>query len=387
MKKKFVVDTNVLIDDPNSLATLKNDDNEVALPLEVILELDKLKTDKKVGGQVREAIRFIYNNRKDIDLIWDINSKKSLLENFDGKILKNINENHHDGTLVTNDRLMRFLAEKLYAYPCEEYRNSSPYLSDSERYSGFSEGSIDNSFTWVDGKPFFNSIAGPKPITYENTAWNVVPKNVYQNLALDLLLNPKIDVVTLQSVAGMGKSFLTIAAAFHLVFQEKKYKKIFITKSTYEVDKELGFLPGKIDEKFLPAVRSIIDLIYKLHRIRPATRLFKKDSNEFDPSKIELLPLNFVQGMNIEDSILIIDEAQNLSRNTMRTIATRCGENTKLFVIGDTRQVINPFVNEFNNGLNWLVKLCKGKPNYGHLVIKGKTSRGPVTDLILECGL
>jgi PhoH-like ATPase len=91
--------------------------------------------------------------------------------------------------------------------------------------------------------------------------------------------------------------------------------------------------------------------------------------------------------MNIENSILILDEGQNLSRKTMRTITTRCGENTKLFVIGDTRQVINPHINEFNNGLNWLVKLCKGEPNYGHLVLKGRTSRGPITDLILKCGL
>jgi len=385
MKKKFVVDTNVLIDDPESLATLKNDNNEVALPLEVILELDKLKTDKKIGGQVREAIRFIYDNREWINLVYDINSRDALFENFDGKILRNIQENHHDGTLVTNDRLMRFLAEKLFKYPCEEYRSSTPYLSDSERYTGF--GDVVNSFTWDEGKPVFNGVEGQRPITYENSAWSITPKNVYQNLALELLLNKDIDVVTLQSVAGMGKSFISLAAALHLVFQEKRYGKIFITKSTYEVDKDMGFLPGNIDEKFLPAVRSVIDLIYKLHKMRPARKLFKKDSIEFDPSKIELLPLNFVQGMNIEDSILIVDEGQNLSRNTMRTIATRCGENTKLIVIGDTRQVINPFVNEFNNGLNWLVKLCKGKPNYGHLVLKGKTSRGPVTDLILECGL
>jgi len=90
--------------------------------------------------------------------------------------------------------------------------------------------------------------------------------------------------------------------------------------------------------------------------------------------------------MNIEDSILIIDEAQNLSRKIMRNITTRCGENTRLFAVGDTRQVISN-QNEYNNGLNWLVKLCKGEPNYGHIVLKGKQSRGPVTDLILKIGL
>lgn len=386
MKKHFAIDTNVLIDNPKSLEILRNDENEIYLPLEVILELDKLKTSKRIGGQVREAIKFIIENKGWINITYDDKSLDLFNKEFDGKILNNIKKNLEDGVLVTNDKLMRFIAEKVFGYECEEFKKASPYLSDSESYTGFGEAI--NSFSWEEGKPVFNGVDGKKVISYENKAWGITPKNVYQNLALELLLNPKIDVVTLQSVAGMGKSILTLAAALHLVLQEKNFKKIFITKSTYEVDKELGFLPGKIDEKFLPAVRPIVDLIYKLHELRPATRLFQRDKpGEFDLSKIEMLPLNFVQGMNIENSILIIDEGQNLSRKTMRTIATRCGENTKLFVIGDTRQVINPFINEFNNGLNWLVKLCKGKPNYGHLVLKGKTSRGPITDLILECGL
>jgi PhoH-like ATPase len=387
MKKHFAIDTNVLIDNPKSLEILKNDENEIYLPLEVIIELDKLKTSKRIGGQVREAIKFIIENKDWITITYDKKSLALFNKELDGKILTNIKKNLKDGILVTNDKLMRFIAEKVFEYECEEFKQSSPYLSDSENYTGFSDGEILNSFSWLEGKPVFNG-EEQKVINYEHKVWGIVPRNIYQNLAFELMLNPDIDVVTLQSQAGFGKSILSLAAALHLVLQEKKFQKIFITKSTYEIDKELGFLPGKIDEKFLPAVRPIVDLIYKLNELRPATRLFQKEKpGEFDLNKIELLPLNFVQGMNRENAVLIIDEGQNLSRKTMRTIATRCGENTKLFVIGDTRQVINPFINEFNNGLNWLVKLCKGKPNYGHLVLKGKTSRGPITDLILECGL
>lgn len=387
MSKHFAVDTNVLIDNPKSLETLRNGENEIYLPIEVILELDKLKTSNRIGGQVREAIKFISENKEWINLIWDEKGLKLLAKEFDGKILTNIRENLKDGVLVTNDKLMRFISEKVYGYACEECIQASPYLSDSESYTGFEEGVI-NGFSWEGGKPVFNGINGKKIINYEHKVWGITPKNVYQNLALELLLNPNIDVVTLQGQAGHGKTILVLAAALQLVLQNKKFKKIFITKSTYEVDKELGFLPGKIDEKFLPAVRPIVDLIHKLNDLRPATRLFHRENiAEFDTNKIEFLPLNFVQGMNIENSILILDEGQNLSRKTMRTITTRCGENTKLFVIGDTRQVINPHINEFNNGLNWLVKLCKGEPNYGHLVLKGRTSRGPITDLILKCGL
>lgn len=387
MKKTFAIDTNVLIDNPKSLETLRNSENEIELPLEVIIELDKLKTSKRIGGQVREAINVIIENKDWINIVYDKKSLELFARKFDGKILNNIAANLKGGILVTNDKLMRFVAEKVYGYECEEFKDAVPYQTDSENYTGFSEDGTINSFYWEDGKPVFNGATWPKVINYENKVWGITPRTVYQNLAFDLMLNPDIDVVTLQSRAGMGKSLLSLAAAIHLVLQEKKFRKIFITKTTYEIDKELGFLPGKIDEKFLPAARPIIDLIYKLHDIRPANKLFVRDSHEFDLNRIELLPLNFVQGMNIENAILIIDEGQNLSRKTMRAITTRCGENSKLFVIGDTRQVINPFINEFNNGLNWLVKLCKGKPNYGHLVLKGQKSRGPITDLILECGL
>jgi len=391
MKKDYVIDTNVLIDNPNSLEILRNgEENNIYLPLEVIIELDKLKTNSQIGGMVREAINSIIEHKDWIHIIYDDHSLELLNKEFDGKILNNINKNLSKGILVSNDKLIKLVAEKIFNYPCEEFKQAVPYLSDSENYTGFNdtEDKILNSFKWVEGKPIFNGIDGEKTINYEHKIWGITPKNIYQNLAFELLLNPKIDIVTLQSLAGFGKTLLALAAAFYLVFQEKKYKKIFITKSSYEIDKELGFLPGKIDEKFAPVIRPIVDLVLKLHNIRPANKLFLKDTpGEFDPERLELLPLNYVQGMNIEDSILIIDEGQNLTRKTMRTITTRCGENTKLFVIGDTRQVINPFVNEFNNGLNWLVKLCKGEPNYGHLVLKGKTSRGPITDLILKCGL
>jgi PhoH-like ATPase len=391
MKKDYVIDTNVLIDNPNSLEILRNgEENNIYLPLEVIIELDKLKTSPRIGGLVREAINFIIKNKEWINITYDKESLQLFLSEFDGKILNNIQKNLKNGILVTNDKLMKLITEKIFKYPCEEFKQATPYLSDSENFTGFCdyENLILNNFIWVEGKPVFNGIDGEKVINYEHKIWGITPRNIYQNLAFELLLNPKIDLITLQSQAGYGKSILALAAAFHLVFQEKKYKKIFITKSSYDIDKELGSLPGKIDEKFAPIIRPIVDLIYKLHESRSANKLFSKDNPEMFNSKIiELLPLNYVQGMNIENSILIIDEGQNLARKTMRTITTRCGENTKLFVIGDTRQVINPFINEFNNGLNWLVKLCRGKPNYGHLVLKGKTSRGPITDLILECGL
>ena len=278
----------------------------------------------------------------------------------------------------------------------DDFYQSLPYLTDSEHHTGFFDNEIDepviNNFTWIEGTPyFFNSERKLIPIGYEHKVWGVKPKNVYQNLAFDLLMNPNLDIVTIQSQAGHGKTYLALAAAISLALEKKneKHNKIVVTKSTYEFGKEMGSLPGDLDEKFAPSIRPIVDLVYKLDRIRSANKIFIDESRreEFRKNKLEMLPLAYIQGMNIENSILIVDEAQNLSRKEMRGIATRCGANTKLFAIGDTRQVNNPYINEHNNGLNWLVKLCQGENNYGHIVLKGKQSRGPVTDTILKVGL
>ncbi len=395
MQKKYIIDTNVLIDNPNCIEILRNgEENEIFLPLYTILELDHLKTDKNIGGAVRESIQKIIEFKDIIKIIYNDDSIKEFEKQFDGKILNLINNNTKDSILVSNDKLMRLLSEKLYNTKCEEFNESNPYLTDSENYTGIFPENTNikniplNSFFWDNGKIFYNKISGPKLINYDNIIWNIKPKNIYQNLAFELLIDDNIDLVTIQSQAGFGKTVISLASALHLCFKEKKYKKIIITKTNHEVDKEIGFLPGNLDEKFQPVIRPIVDLIYKLHELKPCNRLFlNDDENVFDKKRIELLPLNYIQGMNIENCILIIDEGQNLNRKTMRAISTRCGENTKLIVIGDTRQVINPFINEYNNGLNWLVKLCKGEPNYGHIVLKGKHSRGPVTDLILKVKL
>lgn len=398
MQKNYVVDTNVLIDNPNALSILRNgDENNVYIPNHVLFELDHLKKDSKRGSAASIAIKKIEKNKNWLNFIDNIASQSLYTENVDQKILEEIQYDEllsKEGILVTSDRLLRIQAEHKNIQT-NDFLDSLPFLTDSEQYTGFfdyiNDKPVNNCFTWIEGKPYLYENNDFKCITYEHEVWDVKPKNIYQNLAFELLLNNILDIVTIQSQAGLGKTFLALAAAFKLVFEQKEnqFKKIVITKTSDEFDESLGYLPGNLDEKFNPSIRPVIDLIYKLHEIRPANRLFKDsaDLNKgFDPKRLEVLPLNYIQGMNIENSILIIDEAQNLSRRQMRGIATRCSENTRMFAIGDTRQVISN-QNEYNNGLNWLVKLCQGQSNYGHIVLKGKYSRGPVTDLILKVGL
>jgi len=398
MQKNYVIDTNVLIDNPDCIKILRNgEENNIFLPLHVLIELDKLKNDEKIGGSVREAINSIVEHKDVIEITSTNNSINEFQKNFDGKILADItnNEETKNGILVSNDKILKLISEKIYNYDCEDFNASNPYLTDSETYTGFCEPEVanedrpTNSFTWENGIPIFNGVNESKPVSYENVAWGIKPKTVYQNLALELMLKDSIDLVTIQSRAGYGKTLLALAAAFHLTFKEKKYKKIYITKTAYELDKDTGFLPGNQDEKFAPIMRPIVDLIYELHNRQNCNRLFVEgDSTKgFNKKRIEMLPLNYIQGMNLKNCVVIFDEAQNAERKTMRAIATRCGKNTKMFAVGDTRQVIHPHINEYNNGLNWLVKLCTGQPNYAHMVLKGKNSRGPITDLILGCGL
>ena len=157
-----------------------------------------------------------------------------------------------------------------------------------------------------------------------------------------------------------------------------------------EIGQKLGYLPGKIEEKMAPYTRYITDLILKLHSQRHAGRIFS-NSNEnpprYDLKRFELLPLAYIRGLNIEQSVVIIDEMQNLSRSECRAILSRMGEGVKCICLGGTSQVDNPYLSRENNGLKWIVNKFKGSKIYGHLVLKGDKSRGPITDLVIKSGL
>jgi PhoH-like ATPase len=152
----------------------------------------------------------------------------------------------------------------------------------------------------------------------------------------------------------------------------------------------MGYLPGDVNDKLEPYVRYLYGLVSKLHSSRTANKVFvdpKEGTSRFDPSKFEILPLAFIRGMTIEDAVVIIDETQNLSRTEIRALLTRMGENVKCICLGDTRQVDNPYLNESNNALNWIVSMMRGLPNYAHLVLKGTRSRGPICDAVIKSGL
>lgn len=394
MKKNYIIDTSVLLDNPKSLTILRNgEDNNIFLSYTVVRELDGLKKDKRLAPVVSHVVDEIEQH----SFLQFIGSQNGGAKTGDLQILDDVKASSiTDPIVVTNDKLFRVMC-KFHGVQSEPFEESIPFQSESQLYTGFIEDGDDfipNSFTWQNGKPVFNITPAERClIDYEHKVWGVKPHNVYQNLAFELLLSEHISLVSIQSKAGYGKSYLTLAAAMHQVIQEKKFEKIYLVKPTIEVGESLGFLPGDVEDKVDPYVRYLRSLIYKLHMLRGSkcSRVFTEDSSpqrlKLNPEFFEILPIAYIRGMNIENAMVIVDETQNLSRVEVRSLLTRMGNGTKCICLGDVEQIDNHYLNRFNNGLNWVVKSCKGEPAYGHIVLKGERSRGPICDMVLRNGL
>ncbi|HSH50176.1 MAG TPA: PhoH family protein [Bacteroidales bacterium] len=393
-KKQYILDTNILLDNEKCIEILRNgEENEIFIPATVIEELDKLKRNESKRHKVARVVSELEKNRDYITILYNgINH-----DSPDNQILKEIHANLgnlDEPVFVTNDTLLRFKSQKK-EIKSEPFKDSNPFQSESQIFTGFvdvenGEMLEKNAFYWKDGKLFFNNRYGEEEFVNINDIWKIDPRTPYQKAAMSLILRDDIDLVSIQSEAGFGKSIISLACMFHLVFQKKQYKKILIFRPNHEIGQQLGFLPGSIEEKMYPYFRPMRDLMIKLHEFRPANRIWKDPEAmelELNPRVVEMLPINYIRGLNVEDSIVLIDECQNLSRDELRTVLSRMGENTKVIAVGDVRQIDNLHLNSDNNGLNWIVKLFRGAHNYGHVVLKGNKSRGPIADLVREVGL
>ncbi len=393
--KHYVVDTNVLLEDPNALFKLRNgNENSVYIPYHVLLELNKFKKDPRLGHIATKAIHNISDYPDQFKLLKSDRVADSFSNLVDSHILEEIRSNGLvEPILVTNDRVFQLQAG-LVGIRSENYKESVPSKSEAEQYTGFispGDDILPNCFMWNDkGKPVFYGANEEKVIDYQLKTWNVIPRNVYQNLALELMKNAHIPVVTIQSAAGYGKSFLALAAALYHTLERKTHEKIFVVKPMIEIGQKLGYLPGRIEEKMEPYTRYLSDLILKLHRLRQANRIFSNPADappKYNTKRFELLPLAYIRGMNIENAVVIIDEMQNMSRSECRSLLSRMGEGVKCICLGDIHQIDNPYLNQDNNGMNWVVNKFKGSKIYAHLLLKGEKSRGPITDLVIRSGL
>lgn len=400
--KCYVLDTNVLIESPSCVEDfLDNGTNKVAIPMTVLLELDKLKTGR-VSTSAIAATRSIEQHRTSllfprseyVDYVFreglgDITILAEVVE---------LQDDEDDIIFVSCDRVMRILASE--AGLCvQEFKSANPFQGESRTITGVVKNAeqalYPNCFFFEKGDCFFNSPSGPIRVFGDAVFWGIKARSKWQSMMMEILRNPDVLISTIQGDAGYGKTFLALAAAFHLVFQDKLFRKIYVVRKAVEWGDTQGFLPGSLDEKISPYFAYLNSLIAKLDETRPVNRLFanraKDDATQdgpmFDPKRFELVTPNFIQGHTIENAFVIVDEAQNLSREDMRMVLTRMGQNVRVVCLGDVRQVATPHLNEFNNGLNWVVKTNIGHKNFAHLVLKGKHSRGPICDMILKSGL
>lgn len=409
--KNYIIDSNVLIHDFNAIENLLDGgNNKVSIPINVILELDKLKNDKKIGFIIRKSIDEIKKHLENDNLSILDNDGKSLSEFYntpDGKIFNDvINHNFDikdDNIFLTNDKIFSILSKhtinKKHIY-VDEYNSKTEYISDPKLFTGLLNSPEDNKvgasnffcFDKTQGILNFHSIDGIRDTqlnTNPHMVWKTKIKDKTQHMAFDLLLNDNIDLLSMQGSAGFGKTHCALAAALYLTLEKKKYEKIIFVKSNVQIGLDIGFLPGNLEEKLEPYNQYIKELLYKLHTMRKANRIFEGDpkNKKLDENLFQILPLNYIRGCNIDNSYVIIDEAQNLSRHEIRALLTRLGENVKCILLGDISQIDVPNLNIDNNALSLVVRNFLNKSNYAHIVMTGKFSRGPICDMVLNSGL
>ncbi|MCX8145316.1 MAG: PhoH family protein [Azovibrio sp.] len=250
-----------------------------------------------------------------------------------------------------------------------------------------------NEFVYLDGEPGFaaqvKEAAGKQAVLEtlvdyshpKHAVWGINARNREQNFALNLLMDPEIDFVTLLGQAGTGKTLLTLAAGLTQVLESKRYAEIIMTRITVPVGEDIGFLPGTEEEKMAPWMGALEDNLEVLTRSEDGGGAFsgewsKAATTDLIRSRIKVKSLNFMRGRTFLNKFLIIDEAQNLTPKQMKTLITRAGPGTKVVCLGNIAQIDTPYLTEGSSGLTYVVDRFKGWIHAGHITLqRGERSR------------
>lgn len=423
MKKTYILDTNVLLHDPESLFSFE--DNSIVLPLSVIEELDRIKKrGDEVGRNARDAsrklddlrplgrlsegvelpsggsIRIELNGHKTYDLLDGVD-----LNNIDNRILALayhlMHSENHPVVLVTKDLNLRIKADVLGISTEDFYSDKVDYhklyngvreifLSQEEIDRFYQEGFLDcgqdhlnpNQFCVLKFRenPSKSALARYSDnrltkLSYDGkTVYGIKSLNKEQKFALDLLLDDNVRIVTLVGKAGTGKTILALAAGLERVFEDSgKYNRLLITRPIVPLGNDLGYLPGDKEDKIRPWMAPIYDNLEYLcnEHIRPNGCTEYLLAN----GKIELEALTYIRGRSIPRQFIICDESQNLSPHVIKTILTRVGRGSKIVFTGDPEQIDHPYLDASSNGLSYLVERIKEENISGHItLIKGERS-------------
>jgi PhoH-like ATPase len=430
-----VLDTSVLIADPDSISAFE--DSDIVVPLTVIEELDGLKNRADdVGRAARSALRKIEDLRirhggslvepvavGTSSLRIEINNvqKHRLVEHGldpaspDNRIIGAAlgQAEHGPTTIVSNDAALRIKAAHL-GVDAAEHRRSARNLTDittvgwSSIETGFevidclyAAGAVDAEVVGggdaVGENEFAVLRAGSQSALTRRVsdefallshtapeAWGLRARSKEQRFALELLLDPAIEVVALDGRAGTGKTLLAIAAAFEQVVEQNRYERVAVYRPLVPVGRaDVGYLPGGLEEKLDPWMSAIHDAVVALTdhtSSADARRLIEELTNR---GQLSLESVTFLRGRSLQRQIVVIDEAQNLEPTTLRTILTRVGQGTKVVFTGDTSQIDAPYLGESNNALAVLTQAFRGQSCFGHITLTS-CERSDVASLAAE---
>ncbi|MBJ6750114.1 PhoH family protein [Geomonas anaerohicana] len=430
MKKIYVLDTNVLLYDPQALT--KFEDNSIIIPITVIEEIDRFKKDmNETGRNARQVSRLMDAFRKEGSLSQglELDSGGTLkIEIYEEKVMKRLppelREERGDNRilavavdlmesqkempviLVTKDTNLRIKADAL-GLSAQDYESDK--VAIDELYTGcatlevgadaidrfYSQGWLDmdnngylpNQYlllTEVDNPSHsavgrFDHVSRrmvPLAKLDQDGVWSLFPRNLEQSLALDALLDDDIKIVTLVGKAGTGKTLLAIAAGLQKTAEENVYNRLLVSRPVFPMGRDLGFLPGDIEEKLSPWMQPIFDNVELLLSGHEGEKRHSKGYKELMAMGIlEIEPLTYIRGRSIPNQYMIVDEAQNLTPHEIKTIVTRAGEGTKIILTGDPYQIDNPYVDAESNGLTYVVERLKEQTISAHVTMtKGERS-------------
>jgi len=455
-KNAYVLDTNVLVHDPRALFSFDN--SYVFLPIVVLEELDRFKkegTDR--GRNTRQVIRSLdelrekgnlgtgvqFSNNSTIEVL--VLTKEDhayfdslgIVHNDDNKIILHaiiLKEKGYDVYFISKDLNARVKAN-VFGIRSEDYIKES--IPENEIYKGYyvldvpaielkadkstllenmQDNLLVNEFVLMQSQHnmynnsivrFFGENKGFKNVNRSPLSWPISAKNPQQAMALDLLLDPEIQLVCLLGPAGTGKTFLALAAGLHSVLIEKKYEKMLISRPVIPLGKDIGYLPGTIEEKLhswmLPIYDNIELIMHEINAKKHVEQVFfdqkketyyrkkrqhykkkyheqasEKTTNTYGTSsihelirlgKIGLEAITYMRGRSIPYQFILIDEAQNLSRHEIKTLITRAGEGSKIVLTGDPYQIDSPYLDFSSNGIVVAAERFKGNSIFGSVFL------------------
>lgn len=435
IRKTFVLDTNVLLFDPSAIN--KFGDNNVFIPLIVVEELDRFKKDQNENGRnARYFARLVDGLREKGSLVQGVPLENGGLLQIsilrepgtkhagidlsinDNLILANalsLQEKGESVTLITKDINLRLKGDAL-GLEAEDYESTE--ITTEELFSGQKNFEVSiarlkefesNRFLELDedeqkifypneylivheeGNPqhrllgrYHHGKRGIVPlIKMREGVWGIHPKNVEQQFALDALLNHEVNLVSLVGKAGTGKTLLAIAAGLECAIGRQQFSRVLVSRPIVPMGRDLGFLPGDVNEKLGPWMQPIfdnIDFLFGNQRANNQTTTWDELINQ---GLLHVEPLTYIRGRSLPGQYMIVDEAQNLTPHEIKTIITRAGEGTKIVLTGDSEQIDNPYLDSINNGLVYCIDRLKGEGIVAHSrLVQGE--RSPLSEIASE---